>query len=252
MINLKIFLFLFAALTFFGQNPVLAQDINKYVSISDPAEWVEKHTAPTSEFVLGQDEEFQYLLFDRQVKLSAKDTNLYLHYVDRFQSPKAVEDHATVKFSFDPEYQTIQFHHIQLIRGDETRDILDLSAFEIYRYETERDKLIYNGSLEIAYLIPDVRVGDKLDYSVTISGKNPAMGAHVYSGMQHEYSVPVQHMFQRVIAPVDVALQRRSFQQAPQPTETKNGDWVTYTWDQRDVPARDMEKDIPNWYFAMA
>ena len=239
-------------MTFISQSPVQAQDINKFVSIAKPAEWVEKHSAPSGEFVLGKDEEFQYLLFDRQVKLSATDKKRYSHYVDQFWSPKAVEDHATVKFSFDPAYQTIQFHHMHLIRGDEIRDILDLSAFEIYRYETDRDKLIYNGALEIAYLIPDVRVGDKLDYALTISGKNPAVGEHVFSSMQHEFGVPVQRLFQRVIAPADVALQTRTFQNAPEPNETKIGEFSAYTWDRQDVKGRDTEKDSPKWYYAMA
>jgi hypothetical protein len=239
-------LFTFACLS----SSVQSQDINNYVSVSEPADWVENHSNITSDFTLGKDEETQYLLVDIQKLLLPTETVRYFHYVDKLLSPKSVEQNSTLKISFDPAYQKITMHHARLIRDGVEKDILDLAGFDIYRYETDREKLIYNGALEISYPIPDVRVGDVLNYAFTISGKNPAFGRHINSGFRHQYGVPAQRMFQRLLLQKDADVDMRSFVGAIAPTKAVIGNYDTYTWDRTDVPALLVDDNIPDWHRA--
>ncbi|KAE9628639.1 DUF3857 domain-containing protein [Parasedimentitalea maritima] len=150
----------------FDFSSATAQEINEYLTIGPTADWVELIDRPTQDFVLGNGRDINYLLVDKQLKYSDTDAERYARYVEQLLSPNAVERSSTISVDFDPAYQTVAFHRLLRIRDGEETDILDPSRFGLFRIETDREKLIYNGTLQLSYLIPDVRVGDVLDYSL--------------------------------------------------------------------------------------
>jgi hypothetical protein len=228
--------------------PAASQDINKYVSVSPPATWIDKHIAPKAEFILGKDDETNYLLVDQQNRFSRSQQEYYRHYADKLRSPNSVEDNSAIKISFDPAYQIVKIHHIRRIRGDDVKDILNLSEFDIYRMETDRDKLIYNGNLQISYVVPDVRVGDTLDYAYTISGKNPAIGPHFSTSFQHQWGSPVQRLYQRLLVSTDTAVYLKSHAGATPPAHTTLDGYNIYLWDIKDQTLTTAEGGTPSGY----
>lgn len=123
-------------------------------------------------------------------------------------------------------------------------DILDHSLFDVYRAETDREMLIYNGDLQLSYLIPDVRIGDTLDYAYSIIGKNPATAPHFSGRFQFRYGIPVQRMYQRILFPKTTAINVESFGETIPPKIAQIGEMTEYVWDRADVPAFDAEADI--------
>lgn len=238
------FLCLFLIFSF----PAASQDINKYVSVSPPATWIDKHNAPKTEFILGKDDETNYLLVDQQSRFSRSQQEYYRHYADKLRSPNSVEENSAVKINFDPAYQIVKIHHIRRIRGDDVKDILNLSEFDIYREETDRDKLIYNGNLQVSYVVPDVRVGDTLDYAYTISGKNPAIGTHFSTSFQHQWSVPIHRLYQRLLVSADTAVYLKSHAGAIPPEQTALDGYNAYLWDVKDQTSIAVEGGTPSGY----
>ncbi|MEM5518923.1 DUF3857 domain-containing protein [Henriciella sp. AS95] len=222
-----------------------AQGIDDFLTTGPSADWVKQLERPEQDLEKSGEREVNYILVDRQSRYSQASTERYVRYVEQLLTPNAVEANSTITVNFDPAYQTVSFHHLTRVRDGESANILDPSLFDLYRVETDREKLIYNGSLQLSYLIPDVRVDDILDYSYSVSGKNPAIGPHFVGGFQHRYGVPVQHLHQRLLIPAGTELNIEPFGAVQTPMISQVGDQTEYSWDIRDLPALSIDSNLP-------
>lgn len=222
-----------------------AQDIDRYLKTKPPATWVEESERPELD-ATAVPRDIDYLLVDRQINHTPDDAHRYYRYVEALGTPNGVENNSAITIDFDPAYQSVTVHHLVRIRKGEATDILDPNRFELYRVETQRDRLIYDGSLQFSYVIPDVRVGDVLDYAFTIHGKNPAIVPHFAGHLSQGYTVPVRHHRNRLVVPSDTALHLESYGDIPAPQIATQGGMTSYEWDTRDMRAITVEDDIPH------
>lgn len=231
-----------------------AQDVDKYLTFGPAADWITPIERLPQDFELGQGREINYLLVDKQSRHFGTEQERYAHFADHLISPQAVADHSAVSVNFDPAFQTITFHHLHRIRDGEKADILEKARFDLFRTETDREKLIYNGTLQLSYLTPDIRAGDILDYAYTIHGKNPAFKTEFSGGFQHQFGVPVQRLFSRILVPIDAQLNTTNFSNSPEPTVSQTvsqtGDMTAYTWDQQNLDAILTESNAPPLQFS--
>lgn len=225
--------------------PALSQEISTYVSVQTRPAWVE--VAEAEQVAPNPDDDYplQYLIADHQIRADADSRHAYARYAFRLNTTVSVEGNSTVTVNFDPEFQTVAFHTLTVQRGDKTRQLLDLSDFSLYRAETDRDNLIYNGTLQLSYIVPDLRVGDILDYSYSIVGKNPAIGPHFSEHLQHEYAIPVRFLRDRLIFPQDYRIKMTPLAGGAPPERSIVGQDAVYSWVARDVPARLVEEEQP-------
>jgi len=140
-------------------------------------------------------------------------------------------------------------HSLKVHRGDEVRDLLDLAKMDIYRFETDRDRLIYNGNLELSHLLPDIRVGDVIEYSYSIIGNNPALGSHFRGYAQHQYGVPVRFLRNRFTVAEETDVYIKSLAGAPAPERSVVPEGQVYDWTRRDVAGSDYESGQPEGAF---
>ncbi len=161
-----------------------------------------------------------------------------------------VQDKSNFTISFDPDYQSVKIHNLDLIREGKRLNRLDLSEFDIYRTETDRDKLLYNGTLQTALIIPDVRVGDILDYSYTILGKNPALGPHYTTYTSLKYSVPIQRTHERILIHNNLSVYEKIHNGARPPIVSQQGNFRVYKWAADELKKRDVDDNTPDWYYS--
>ncbi len=230
--------------------PAFSQDIHKFVTTGSPSSWVKEQTIPTEHFKLSDGRDDAFLLVDRQRRLTKSNTEKYSRFVQILRSSKGVEDNSTIQITFDPAYETLKIHHLTLTRDGKILDRLKLSDFDLYRLETDRNRLLYNGDLELAYVIPDVRIGDTLDYAYTVSGKNPAIGPHISASLDQQYSVAIQHLHRRILVADDIDVFWKSHQAAIEPTLTKVDGYTVYTWEYKNREGIIVDGKRPYWYFA--
>jgi hypothetical protein len=187
------------------------------------------------------------LLTDHQVRVSDGGVVEYFRRVRKVLSPTAVQNASEVSIDFDPSFQRLVLHEVVLVRGAARVNQLDLSQVRLIEKERDADQDIYDGSLTALLFLQDVRPGDVIDYSYSLEGSNPLLGAKYADEFDFSSPFPVRLMRHRVIAPAS----RKFFWRASlgtRPTLAVRGGEQTLTWERRDVAADDVEDDTPEWY----
>ncbi|MEO3415459.1 DUF3857 domain-containing protein [Roseovarius sp. CAU 1744] len=232
--------------------PGYSQAIRDYVAVQDPPSWVLVSQIDQSPFDLGKDEPIDHLLVDNQTLVDRNQEHIFFHSAKRLKTPAAVEDYSTIAVNFDPEFRRVEIHRLRILRGSQTRDLLELSEFDLYRTETERDRLIYNGMLQLSYLISDLRVGDIVEFSYSIVGKNPAIGPHSSVVVTHQYGVPARQIRNRVLVAQGYPVHLKNFAEAPAAQRGTLDGYDVYSWQEEDVPGTASESNQPIDHFNYA
>lgn len=170
-------------------------------SESLPAWVIERQTEVTSAIPKNEiSDGIYYRLLDKQINVKKSgDVSHYSRYIQTLTNQTALESSSQLNLDYDPTYQTLKLHSLDIIRDGRRISRLNSARYSLFQRETELDKQIYDGSLTLNIIIEDMRKGDTLDYSYSLYGSNP-----VYSNIftyQHNvsWSVPVHHQYIRVL-----------------------------------------------------
>lgn len=66
---------------------------------------------------------------------------------------------------------------------------------------------LIDGAVTLSITVPDLRVGDRVDYGVTLTGSNPVFGQGYYDVFDARYGVPLGERRVRVRYPSTLSLQ---------------------------------------------
>ncbi|WP_282182970.1 DUF3857 domain-containing transglutaminase family protein [Aliiroseovarius marinus] len=244
---LAVFAFILTSLSAQAQ----AQNVDQYVSVTPPEDWVVHHEPASGSFGLAKDEDRIYRLIDKQMLASDTEEKFFYRDVTSLMSADAVDDYGSIIIAFNPAYETIALHHVRIIRATgEVVDVTQQGEMQLYRRESDREQRIYDGSLELAFLVPQLKQGDTLDYAYTAHGRNPALGPHWQYRFSHNYSRPTQRMRDRLLVATGTPAFLKAHGGAPEPTITQLGDFTEYAWAAENVPGQSVEDGIPKGYRA--
>jgi len=219
------------------------------VVIAPPTAWVAASETPTltptpaDEASYGYD----YLLLDRQINLRTQST--YSHTVYRITASSSLQSGARLNWVYDPAYEKIVFHHVRVIRDGVPQDRLRPDAVKIIQQESDLDRHMLNGQLTALLLLDDIRVGDVIDYAVTLEGWNPAFAGRFYGSFYTQWSIPVRRQRIRLIVPADRTVRHQAVGDVPLALTTDTqGDATILTWEGRDLKPLASEKETPGWF----
>jgi transglutaminase-like putative cysteine protease len=185
------------------------------------------------------------ILVDHQCLNGTAD---YYRDVRKVLTPSAVQNASEVSFDFDPSYEHLVIHDIAVIRGGETIHELDPRSIRVLEKESDKSDRIYDGMLTAIAFVKDVRPGDVLDYSWSIEGGNPLLGGKYADAYDIASDVPARLIRHRLIFPASRALRMRSTVRGIEPRIESKDQSKIYTWERRDVPALDVEDNLPDWF----
>ena len=97
-----------------------------------------------------------------------------------------------VALSYNPQYQRMNLHSVRLLRGS---TVLDRTAHVDVRFldrETGFERGEYSGTITVALVIPDVRVGDTLSIAFSVEGQNPVFGGRYFDDFRWEGQAPLE------------------------------------------------------------
>ncbi len=117
------------------------------------------------------------LLSDQQVNLETKRNNNYIHMLKKVLTGAGLSAASQIQIEFDPAYQELVLHKIELIRNDQRIEKLEPRRIQLLQRETQLEARLYDGRVTASIVLDDVRVGDQIEYSYTIRGSNPVFDA---------------------------------------------------------------------------
>ena len=218
------------------------------VEKSAPPSWVvmpEYEIPATTDSSLGS---VRYLVSDFQSNLD--ESSDYKYFATQINTRAGVEDYSQLSADFQPDYQTLTWHSLEVIRGGRTQDRLPAVKFELIRQEKGLDRQLYDGEITAHAILNDIRPGDTIVYSYSITGSNPIFKGKEHTFLQTEFGSPVDYLRCRVLWD---ASQRTLRWRHNSVTDAKlihtakgAGKLDTLVFEKRDFEGLDVESRVPS------
>ena len=174
--------------------------------------------------------------------------NYYRRYVEQAVNPSGVDSISQVNISFDTHYQTLTLNGLTIWRDGKAIDKSATAQLSIIQREQELDNLIYNGEHTLNIIVDDVRVGDVLDYSYTITGNNPVYDGSYSSVHSLNWTVPVEHLYRRILWQKDTPLYHKLENSDVEVVERQVDGGIEYVIDSHDIARIPSESKTPSWF----
>ncbi|MBI5451025.1 MAG: DUF3857 domain-containing transglutaminase family protein [Gammaproteobacteria bacterium] len=159
-----------------------------------------------------------------------------------------LEDAASISIDFHPQYQALQLHSVAVTRNGIRSERLDPTRVKLIQQERDLDKLMYNGAVTALTVLDDVRVGDVIEYSYSVTGFNPVFGDKFFAAYPLGWQVGVDQIMVRLLVPQARQLNTRVFNIDLQPQINEHDGMKDYRWVVAGLKPQVDEGDYPQWY----
>lgn len=103
----------------------------------------------------------------------------YTDTVIRLDTPEALTQWSMLNGTWMPDKGDLIVHRAQILRGDETIDLLGDDKFTVIRRESQLEQRVLTGMLTANMPVKGLRVGDALRLSVSVTERDAALGGKV-------------------------------------------------------------------------
>jgi len=208
------------AAALFVSAPVLA-DAPRQVLYGPAPAWV-RTISPTAADAQPSDAAFRIIYQDLQERVDKGKLESYTAYRIRILKPEALAL-GNIQIVWSPGAGTATVHYIRVIRDGAAIDVLKQAKLKIIERETGLEQSALDGNLTATMQVPDLRVGDELQFAATIVRAEPAFGTH-NAGIAQMAASGVPGTFRyRLLWPIASAMTTRLSKDLPA-TVTKVGD----------------------------
>lgn len=204
----------------------------------------EPTTAPPQQVSQG----VYHLLADTQTRVDAHSRTVWRHLATQALNARGVENVAHVEVRFDPSYQQLALHMLQVRRGARVIPKLATASVKVLQREQELEYLIFDGSKTANIFLDDIRVGDVVEYAYSLRGSNPVFEQRQFGRLDLRFGVPIQHVHTRLLWPRGRPVQLMLRNGAAPASVTERGSHLDHVWQAHQVEALAVESDAPNWF----
>ena len=207
--------------------------------------WVQKISYETSPDI-DLDENSQgilKLLYDNQVNRSTQE--IYYRKVSKIEENVGLQSASTISVEYDPTYQTLTFHTIDVIRDGKTISKLNSEDFQLIRREKDAESYIYDGTLSATNNLSDIRRGDIIDFSYTITGMNPIHGNRFSTVAMLNDFVPYGKVNVTMLSKTPLKIQLKNTSRKFK--ESRANGMRKYQYTRSNIDALDFEENTPLW-----
>lgn len=216
--------------------------------------WVSPATPGTPSAAAASQDSFGevYLLADTQVLASDQQHVTYRRLVIKAVNASGVNSVANIRIRFDPSYQSLVLHSINIVRNGHIIPKLATARIQVLQREAELEAQIYDGTKTVNVFLDDVREGDTVDYSYSTSGRNPVFNGLDFGAELLQFPVPVARIHSRLLVPSSKHINFATLHTSVKPATDQHNGLLDYVWDVANPPVLKVENDAPSWYVPYA
>lgn len=225
------------------------------VALTAPPEWVEplsfENQMPDDSVFDSEGKDILYLFKSRQDRLPFNDTEQLQSYrkiAYKLLDANGVRDHSRLSIGFRPAYETLRLHTLNILREGRRINAFDTARLRVLQRESQASALTYNGKHELDIVLSDVRIGDVVEYSYSVSGSNPVFGEKHERFYHVDYGVYLHRNHFSLIAPVAESIDVRAHNTDMLPAIELSETSRTYTLDSHEVQPVEYETSTPEWF----
>ena len=151
-----------------------------------------------------------YRVIDDQIRVEAKSAWNYSRVVRVPNDAAGLAVASQIELDFDPSYQTLALHQLDLVRDGKRLQRLDRKHVKLLQRETQLERQMVDGRVTASIVLDDVRVGDQIEFAYSVRGANPVFdGKFAQTEWLAAQRGPSALTQLRLLAPVDRAIQQR-------------------------------------------
>lgn len=206
-------------------------------SFGPPPAWVDVAPVPPAPAEEGAPA-VQLILDDNQTRLDPAGDAFYDRRVFKILKPEGLSSVKTMSMVWTPESDTLTFHTLRILRGDQVIDLLgDGKDVLVLRRETNLENASLDGRLTASRQIDGLQVGDILDFSYTRVHADPVVKGRSFDAQQLNW-VGAAGRYRAIISwPRSVAVQWKTTPGFGTPAITQKDGRTVLTLDETNVLA---------------
>ena len=219
--------------------------------VAPPAEWVHVRDVPATwdaAAPAAHGARWRNWLVDGQVD---RRNGKRVVYFDRAYEPVSSEllkDAGKVQIWFSPDHQTLVIHQLKIRRDGIWHDRLVPDAITLARRESDFEHDMSNGLVSALIVLDDLRAGDVVRVSYTISGDNPVLAGLVDEEFFFAASDPILDRHARVLYDPGATLDEHRDRTAPESHTKRSAQMLEWSADRHATPETIDESTYPVWY----
>ncbi|GAB3347837.1 DUF3857 domain-containing transglutaminase family protein [Lysobacter tyrosinilyticus] len=187
-------------------------------------------------------------LYDEQVDRRAGRNHAYVDYAYEAKASSLLGDAGRYQIVFNPEYQRLVIHGVELRRAGHWQDRLDPERISLARREEDFEEDMADGNVTALIVLEDVRVDDVVRIRYSIIGANPILEGQLLDLNAFGWQSPVLYSRLRVLHDPGSQLDVRRRSGAPTPVTRNSSDASMVSVEASRLPAYADEGSYPLWY----
>ncbi|SDP90980.1 Transglutaminase-like superfamily protein [Mucilaginibacter sp. OK268] len=189
---------------------------------------------------------FFYALIEEQIQVEKQAD--YHHVIREIVSETGIQNASQISISFDPAFERLDFHDITVWRDNKPLNRLKIPAFKVLADEKNLSDFLYQGTFSALRILDDIRKGDRIEYSYTLTGRNPIFKGKYCDNIYFQWYTPIAHQYTAIITSAQRKLNFKYFNNTPKVTVSENGGLKQYAYEAFQVPAGLDDNNQPDWY----
>ncbi len=239
-------------------SPVLPEETAKEIKLDERAfsrgepvpNWTEQVSIPESQSAAP----LVIKLANTQFNV-AETPEVFVHRALQINQSSSLGQAGQLPIYFVPEYQKLKLHMVRILRGKEVIDQTKSVNVRFLQRETQYESGVYNGTVTVALLLSDVRVGDTVEYAYTTSGINPVFNGKYVDQAGWDHQNPVSLRLVTLNFPSNRNIHWRMIgdfgNTRISPKSTVSNGIQQLRFEERDIKAVEPENYIPYSYLPM-
>jgi transglutaminase-like putative cysteine protease/tetratricopeptide (TPR) repeat protein len=185
------------------------------------------------------------LLADVQYRTRADGHDSWFRLSTKVTNRSGLETAGQLSIVYDPAFESVGLNFIHLIRDGKIIDLTDRVHFRVVEHEDELDDGIVGGTLKAITNLPDVRVGDVIDYATTVHTRSTLWPGHAFYHLSQRYSDPLAMRAIRFVWPAGMSPRVKTINSDVAFATRVIADGMDWEWTTEDPPAMQVEDNVP-------